>query len=213
MSANGLSSSASVDAMPAEIRGWNWGAFLLNWIWGISHRTYIALLVFVPFVGLVVPFVLGAKGNAWAWQNGHWQSVAHFKAVQRRWGLWALAVYAAFAALCVAGWLAFNAMMKESEVYALTTSMVQADPRVIEAIGQPMEFGNVAGSIRVSGPDGEASYAVPVSGPKASGKVYVSATKAMDRWSIAQLVVEPEGAMPIDVARREPVPQPSAASP
>jgi hypothetical protein len=30
--------------VPAEIDRWNWGAFLLNWIWGIGNDTYIALL-------------------------------------------------------------------------------------------------------------------------------------------------------------------------
>jgi len=30
-------------AIPAEIDRWNWGAFLLNWIWGIGNKTFIAL--------------------------------------------------------------------------------------------------------------------------------------------------------------------------
>ena len=25
--------------LPAEVRGWNWGAFWLGWIWGIKNRT------------------------------------------------------------------------------------------------------------------------------------------------------------------------------
>lgn len=32
--------------VPAEIDRWNWGAFLLNWIWGIGNHTFIALLMF-----------------------------------------------------------------------------------------------------------------------------------------------------------------------
>jgi hypothetical protein len=31
--------------VPPEIRGWNWGAFFLNWIWGVVNETYIALLM------------------------------------------------------------------------------------------------------------------------------------------------------------------------
>jgi hypothetical protein len=50
--------------IPEEIDRWNWGAFLLNWIWGLGNNTFIALLTLVPFVGLVMPFVLGAKGSA-----------------------------------------------------------------------------------------------------------------------------------------------------
>jgi hypothetical protein len=56
-------------AVPPEVDRWNWGAFLLSWIWGIGNNTFIAFLTFVPFVGIVMPFVLGAKGSAWAWRT------------------------------------------------------------------------------------------------------------------------------------------------
>src|SRR5690242_9695543 len=74
--------------VPAEIDRWNWGAFLLNWIWGVGNNTFIALLTLVPVIGWVMPFVLGAKGSAWAWRNGRWDSIAHFKRVQRLWAIW-----------------------------------------------------------------------------------------------------------------------------
>ncbi len=74
--------------LPPEIRSWNWGAFLLNWIWGIGNNTYIALLSLIPVMNVIMPFVLGAKGSAWAWRNGRWDNVDHFKRVQRRWAIW-----------------------------------------------------------------------------------------------------------------------------
>jgi hypothetical protein len=74
--------------IPPEIKGWNWGAFLLNWIWGIGNRTYIALLCLIPFVNLIMIFVLGAKGNEWAWRNKRWESIDAFKRTQRKW-VWA----------------------------------------------------------------------------------------------------------------------------
>lgn len=52
--------------VPPEIDRWNWGAFLLTWIWGVGNNTFIALLMFVPFVNIVMWFVLGARGSAWA---------------------------------------------------------------------------------------------------------------------------------------------------
>jgi hypothetical protein len=39
--------------IPAEINRWNWGAFLLNWIWGIGNQTYIALLALIPGFGFI----------------------------------------------------------------------------------------------------------------------------------------------------------------
>jgi hypothetical protein len=34
--------------VPADIDRWNWGAFLLNWTWGVGNNTFIALLTLVP---------------------------------------------------------------------------------------------------------------------------------------------------------------------
>ena len=81
------SGQGSQAVIPPEIQGWSWGAFLMNWIWGLFNGTYIALLMFVPFVNFVMFFVLGAKGNAWAWRNKKWDSIEHFKAVQRKWAI------------------------------------------------------------------------------------------------------------------------------
>jgi hypothetical protein len=87
----GVTSTAAGSSLngpfPDELRGWNWGAFLLNWIWAIAHGTWIGLLIFLPVANVVMPFVLGAKGNEWAWQNRKFESVEHFKKVQRAWGI------------------------------------------------------------------------------------------------------------------------------
>ena len=74
-------------------KGWNWGAFFLNWIWGIGNKTYIALLMFIPFVNIVMLFMLGAKGNEWAWKNREWESVEQFKKVQKAWAVWGFILF------------------------------------------------------------------------------------------------------------------------
>ncbi|OGS72799.1 MAG: hypothetical protein A2063_08015 [Gallionellales bacterium GWA2_60_142] len=71
--------------LPEEAKGLAWGAFLMTWIWGIFNRTWLSLLTFVPFVGLVVWVMLLFKGREWAWQNKQWDSVEHFNRVQRQW--------------------------------------------------------------------------------------------------------------------------------
>ncbi|MCX6010420.1 MAG: hypothetical protein NTW48_10445, partial [Chloroflexi bacterium] len=69
--------------IPPEIRGWNWGAFLLNWMWGIGNKVGIALLTFI--LGPIMAIILGVKGNEWAWRNKKWKSVEKFKKTQRGW--------------------------------------------------------------------------------------------------------------------------------
>ncbi len=89
--------------VPEGIKGWSWGAFGLNWIWGIGNNTYIALLALIPIVGLVMIFILGAKGNEWAWQNRNWESIEDFKNTQRKWRNAWLIMLAAILSLVLIG--------------------------------------------------------------------------------------------------------------
>ena len=54
-----------------------------------------------PYVGIVMIFILGAKGNEWAWANKKWGSVEDFKRTQRSWALWGLGIWIAVAAIVV----------------------------------------------------------------------------------------------------------------
>lgn len=71
--------------VPDEIKGWNWGAFLLSWMWGIGNRVWIALIAIIFPFSLIMPFILGYKGNEWAWRKNNWTDVKQFKRLQRRW--------------------------------------------------------------------------------------------------------------------------------
>ena len=87
----GLSGQSGMDGdVPVGVKGWSWGAFLLNWIWAVFNRTWIGLLALVPVLGFVMAIVLGIKGREWAWKNKKWDSVEHFRRVQRRWSVWAV---------------------------------------------------------------------------------------------------------------------------
>lgn len=80
--------AVSVGPLPDGIKGWSWGAFLLNWVWAAFNGVWIGLLALVPFVGFVMMIVLGVKGREWAWRSKPWESVEHFQRVQRKWSSW-----------------------------------------------------------------------------------------------------------------------------
>lgn len=71
--------------MPQEIKGWNWGAFSYNIMWGIGNKTYLPLLCLIPLFNIVWIFVCGFKGNEWAWQKGDYKDVETFLTVQKTW--------------------------------------------------------------------------------------------------------------------------------
>ncbi len=84
--------STAKKAVPEGIKGWSWGAFLLNWVWAIGNKTWIGLLALIPYGGLIMAIILGFKGREWAWQNKEWESVEHFQRVQKQWNFWGFIV-------------------------------------------------------------------------------------------------------------------------
>jgi serine/threonine protein kinase len=75
------------ETVPEEILGWNWGAFLMPWIWLWTNQVWVGMFSFIPHVGWVVAIALGAKGNELAWKSRRWRSVEHFKEHQRGWAI------------------------------------------------------------------------------------------------------------------------------
>lgn len=98
-------------------KGWNWGAFLLGWIWGVGHNCWWPLFVTIginlvsyllviaaPVIGVIVyslsctlqlgmAIYLGAKGNSIGWQNGCFENVDHFRKKERNWTIAALVIW------------------------------------------------------------------------------------------------------------------------
>jgi hypothetical protein len=99
-----------------------------------------------------------------------------------------LIFFAAFVTLVVA--LVFG-VIKSGDVYKGALTRAKADPAVIEALGSPVKDGMfVSGATHVNGASGDANLAIPISGPKGNGTLYVVATKSLGRWNYSNLVVE-----------------------
>jgi serine/threonine protein kinase len=87
--------------VPPELQGWNWGAFLMAPLWCINNQVWIGLLSWIPYVGFIMCFIVGAKGNTWAWRSRKWENIAAFKANQRAWSIAGLSVWGIFIGLVV----------------------------------------------------------------------------------------------------------------
>ncbi len=75
------------EIVPEEILGWNWGAFLMPWLWMWPNQVWYGLFCFVPHGWWLMAIALGAKGNEWAWKSRPWRSIEQFKAHQRGWAI------------------------------------------------------------------------------------------------------------------------------
>lgn len=191
-------------AVPPEVRGWNWGAFLLNLFWGIGNNTWIALLMLVPFANWVMPFVLGAKGNAWAWQNKRWRDITHFRRVQRRWAVAGFALWAGV--IVLAGALPFAAyrFSPRHPVQDLALAAVRASPEAAELLGTPIE--------RLPGPRSFAATRVAdryqvrfgIAGPRGAALLEASGRETPAGWELERVRVLPEwGGLPLVVLPRQ----------
>jgi len=170
--------------VPTEIDRWNWGAFLLHGFWGVGNGTYIALLVILPFMILVMPFVLGAKGSAWAWRNRHWESVEEFQRIQRLWALWGVVLAVGFTVL-IAG-TCFGAVhaFRSSIAYRLGVERLEASADFERAIGRPYKAGVPTGEFSFGDAIGSAKMAFEVEGPRGRGEVNIGATKSGGAWTL-----------------------------
>lgn len=77
---------------PKELDKWNWGAFLITWIWAIGNNTLLGLLSLIPTIGFIISIIFGLKGNEWAWQNKKFENIEQFKSIQKKWMIWGLVI-------------------------------------------------------------------------------------------------------------------------
>jgi hypothetical protein len=97
--------------------------------------------------------------------------------------------------LFVGGILAIvSVAMRSSDPYTFAVRAATHEPAVMAELGAPVEAGWLTrGNINVAGPNGQASLAIPISGPRASGTIIVCANKAAGKWTFSCLNVEVPG--------------------
>jgi len=149
--------------------------------------------MFVPLLWLVMPFVLGAKGSAWAWRNGRWDSIEHFKRVQRLWAIWGVVLWLAAIALFGGVFGGVFYALKKSEAYQLAVTKLQANTEAVSALGAPISTGIPSGEISTKDTSGEAKLNFSVTGTKANGELQVEAVKKDGVWSLKVLNLKIDG--------------------
>jgi hypothetical protein len=202
--AGNTSGMGRVSTVPPQVRGWNWGAFLLNLFWGIGNNTWIALLMLVPFANWVMPFVLGAKGNAWAWQNKRWRDIAHFRRVQRRWVVAGFVVWAALILLVAALWFTAQSLSGRHPVQELALAAVRASPEATELLGTPIERRPGWRGVSATSSAGRYQARFAVAGPRGAALLEVSGRQTPFGWELERVRVIPEwGGLPLVVLPRQ----------
>lgn len=126
-----------------------------------------------------------------------------------------LAFFAVIAFIIFAGVMFVMNMFRSSDVYAGAMAAAQAHPAVQEALGDPIKGGFlIAGSIHTDGSSGDASMAIPISGPEESATIHADATMREGEWSFTRLVVRIDATGErIDLLEDQPAPNDGAGNP
>ena len=96
-------------------------------------------------------------------------------------------------------WFVFG-MIKGTDVYKQAIRRAQSDPRVIAALGSPIEAEWwVTGTMHIDNEKGNADITIPISGPKAKGRIYAEAIRDRNGWRFTRLTVKPETGPEIDL--------------
>ncbi|HXH41159.1 MAG TPA: cytochrome c oxidase assembly factor Coa1 family protein [Thermoanaerobaculia bacterium] len=91
-------------------------------------------------------------------------------------------------------------VIKRSDVYREAFTRSSNDPRVIAALGTPIEKGWwVKGNVNIDSNGGTANIDFPISGPKGKALVHAAATRESDAWKYSAITVKPDAGAEIDV--------------
>jgi hypothetical protein len=81
--------------------------------------------------------------------------------------------------------------IKSTDVYKEALSRAKNDPRVIQAIGSPVEAGFlVMGNVNVENRAGHADITFPIKGPRGKGTVHAVARREEGGWRYTELTAE-----------------------
>jgi uncharacterized membrane protein YhaH (DUF805 family) len=157
----------------------------------IGWSPWLVLLFFIPFVNFIMQllllFVPPKQTDALPPLLSETRSPDWIK---RNWK-WFVPVLCLAALIGIGGFVVFfENLMKSSDAYSGALLRVESNTAVVTAIGTPIKDGFfVNGSISENNSWGSANLMFPITGPKGSAYVYVSASKSSDTWHFDNLVV------------------------
>lgn len=109
-------------------------------------------------------------------------------------------------------WFFMRLGMKSLGAYTIAVHRAEADARVTAVTGTPLKEGLlVMGSFNVNGASGRAELAIPMSGPRGKGTIYLVAAQSAGEWRFSTLVfqVDPSGER-IDLQKGEIITPPTS---
>ena len=119
------------------------------------------------------------------WWQRHW-----------RWAVPLLVLMGlSIAAMLIYGFITMlGAAMRDNDAYQIAMAQAAGDPRLVEAIGSPIEHDGFMSGHVSTGTHSSAALQIPVAGPRGEAKVFVEAESRLGVWKFAVLSATVDGA-------------------
>jgi hypothetical protein len=109
-----------------------------------------------------------------------------------------LVMVAALLGVLFLGYLGITSTLRSSDAYVQAMAAARKDPRVVAALGTPIQAGTfLSGNISVrhdwnggtSASSGKTDMVIPIYGPKGTARIYLIAAMSGGKWTFSKLVV------------------------
>lgn len=115
--------------------GLNWGAFFLPFFWSIGHSAWLWMVLSI-FIYPVAAIVLLVKGNTIGWEKRQFTGTDQFRAVQKVWAIWGVAVFAlGLVPGIIAGKAALSAYNQARSFAKMGMNTAQDPAQAMQAMG------------------------------------------------------------------------------
>lgn len=174
--------------IPNEIKKWNWGALFLAPFWCLRHGVWQGLLLLVPPLTFIMPFIFGALGNKWAWRKELNPSIIPFLRRQRIWGLTGALIWGLFFAIFIYALNFSSGVVRSLEI-------ANSNSRLTAILGKPIAKSSFfRGTNQYSRGDKTEQYISFLAyGPKESGTIDFHYEKKGGNWVLQGLEVTDGG--------------------
>ncbi len=147
-------------------------------------------MALVPLFGTFYTFVIGAKGNEWAWENNSWESIEAFKATQQKWSFGALAFLLVLVLYVIVSLNLSFRDFEESPSVKLALAELEQSESFQSKIGIPYDYSLNAGKIGGHDAKGYAEMDLDIEGDNGEGVFFFKASHVNRNWQLDCLTIQ-----------------------
>lgn len=213
-----MQSTNSTLTQKADLSGWNWGGFLLTWIWGLGNRSLVGLTLFLVVIGIgslktiIINYVswldrpwvmdcltylmfiyIGIMHIVHGWYGNRWAwSDGRGQTLvqfKRKQRIWTIIGFVVWLLLLLGMFMSVR-WLDNNEIYQQSLLITKNDPILQTYIGKPITVSpwSLRGGVSQKAEHGIAYYKFTAKGQWQTAAIVVEAIKQNGEWVLKQQI-------------------------